>query len=79
MYQLRFDRRNYDIIIEPMKVCGEKYIEKGEVIRFNDIYFVSDDRKLLREFAKKLKQNWREEILYKLEKIDNVIIKNKYR
>lgn len=78
MFQLFHDRDKFIITISPMTVYGENYIVSNEVIRFNDNYYVSDNRKILQDFAKELQQEWIEEYEMKLILAQNMKIKNKY-
>ncbi|MGL4801966.1 MAG: hypothetical protein ACRC18_06845 [Cetobacterium sp.] len=79
MYQLWHDKNKQEMLLAPMEVYGHKYIIPGKVTVFNQNHYICDDRKILREFAKELKQKWIEELEYKLEKANQMKIKNKYK
>lgn len=79
MYQLTHDNYGFEITIEPMSVNGKNIIIPGKVVYFNNTHYVSDDRKILREFAYELKQKWIDELKYKLLTCENMKIKNKYK
>jgi hypothetical protein len=48
--------------------------EKSAMVRFNDCYMFSNDRKLLKEYALDLKKSWEEEYTRKLNAIRSLKI-----
>lgn len=78
MYQLNYDKNKFEIVISPMKVRGTK-VTKGNIAMHNEHIYISDDRKLLLEFAKELKQKWINEFEEKLNLAKEMKIKNKYK
>lgn len=81
MFSLYFSKKDMKIVIEPVKtnsfMCDKKY-RTGEVVRYNDCYYASTDRKKLREFAYSIIEKWRKEAEENLEALNKLKIINKY-
>lgn len=79
MFQLFHNKDKFIITISPMTVYGENYVVSNEVRKFNENYYVSDNRQILQEYAKELQQEWIKEYKTKLTLAQNMKIKNKYK
>lgn len=79
-YRLVHDKKNYELVIQPIKNDSylESYIKPGEVVYYNQNIYVSDERKLLKTLAQELKRTWILELQEQLQKLDEMVIKNKY-
>lgn len=78
-YQLEHNKSEFFIQISPMKVNGSKYIIANQLTYYNEKYYISDNRELLKQKAVELKQQWIDEYTDKLQKSIDMKIKNKYK
>lgn len=80
MYKLYFSKRDFVLKIEPI---GGLMVKENQVtdeaIKFNDFFYVCNNRKILREKAKEIKERWIKETEENLSKFKNMEIKNKYK
>lgn len=78
-YQLYFDRKYKELKITPSKNLMFDYNKAiDKVVQFNDCYFVSSDRKLLREKAYEIKAYWISQTEKELEEFKDIKIVNRY-
>ncbi|KGM93541.1 hypothetical protein IRP63_14200 (plasmid) [Clostridium botulinum] len=79
-YSLYFNKKEKELIIEAIK--NNPYMESkiivGKAVWYNDCYYVSDSRKLLREKGKELQKQWIEETEEDLRELKEMKIKTKY-
>lgn len=73
-YQLYVDKDNCILKISKLTKNLEKeiFIITEKLYRFNDYYYVSTSRKVLKEKALELQLNWKMELEEKLKKINNI-------
>lgn len=76
-YSLYVDKPKLILLIEPNKTLLTNATD--EVKRFNDYYYVCSDRKKLAKKAKELKEQWLREAIDRLNQVENLKIKNKYK
>lgn len=74
IYGLYHNEKTFSLEIKPFKE-GEEF--EG-IKNYNDCYYLSCDRKLLREEATIIKEKWITKREEELEKLKNIKIKNKY-
>lgn len=79
MFQLYFSKEKKELKIEPLKklMIDESKIT-NEVMKYSNCYFVSLDRKALRDKANSLKEKWIKEAEEELNKFKDIKIKVKY-
>ncbi len=56
----------------------EKQCKEDEIVRYNDCFFLSNNRKVLNKLAEELKKNWIEEYKVLFEQYKNMEITKKY-
>jgi hypothetical protein len=75
MYQLYYDKEKFIIEIKPLKAHFKNIPITDEVKVYNQCYYFCNKRKLLKEFALKIKQEWANELLDRLNLVNNIVIK----
>ena len=82
MYKLYHNKNGLEIEISKVKDFQKWFLEipctGNEVVRYNDCYYVSNNRKALNELAKKMKEEWIKDKETLLEQYSNMEIKKKY-
>lgn len=78
MYKLYANKKELKLTIEPLGNICIRFAVTNEVKQHNDIIYVCADIRVLRKFAKELKEQWikEEERLLKLKTLQ---IKTKYK
>lgn len=56
----------------------EKQCKENDIVKYNNCFFLSNNRKELNKLAEEIKQNWIEEYKRLLEQYQNMEIKRKY-
>lgn len=77
MYRLYHDKVKMELRVEPLDNLMIREIT-DKVTVFNSSYYVSTDRKALKDKANSLKAEWLEEAELRVETLKNLKIKNKY-
>ncbi|WP_097026160.1 hypothetical protein [Clostridium peptidivorans] len=79
MFQLYFNKKKKELKIAPLKnLMIDKSKITNEVTRFNDCYFVSLNRKALKDKANAIKEEWIKEVEEELNQFKNLKIQVKY-
>lgn len=53
-------------------------IKSGEIVRYNDMNYVSDVRKLLKQKTNEIQEMWIKECEEELNKLKSIVVKVKY-
>ena len=78
-FYLYHNKKSFDLEIGKIKDgYMDCYIREDEIVEYNDVYMISDDRKMLREKAIQIKEEWISELNTKLEYLSTMKVKNKY-
>lgn len=80
MYRLYINQEKFEMRIEPVgKLFIYDTIDYSEPYLYNSNYTVCTDRKKLQELAKSIKRIWKTTLELKLDQIENMKIRNKYK
>lgn len=78
-FSLYFNKRDKKLIIETITPSNFMYARcTNKVTKFNDCYFICNDRKLLRDKANEIKNTWVEEAEKDLNYLKELKIRTKY-
>ena len=69
--------RNYKTTVMVRRIEDLPLVEEG-IYRFNDCIYLSEDRDKLREFAKRLREEWIGEVESRLKELNEMKIVVKY-
>lgn len=84
LFNLRFNKEDAVLLIEPKKQWPlykhqKDEILKNGIIQFNDCTYLGVDRKILREKAKEIKQEWIKDAEERLRQFTYLKIITKYK
>jgi hypothetical protein len=80
-YELYHNKETLELTIKPSKnklAIGYKEV-KPNIFYYNDCFFVSTDRDILKQFANELKNEWLIEVIDRLDKLEKLRVKIKYQ
>lgn len=74
MYQLFHDKEKCILEIKPLKDVFKNVKITDELLRYNQNYFFCNNRKSLKEFAERMKQEWIDEAQVRLDAVTQIKI-----
>ena len=77
-YSLYYNKKTLELIIKPDKYNKIENMSDDKVYYWNENYYYATNRKVLREKANELKEQWIEETEERLNKLKELKVKTKY-
>ena len=78
VYALYHNKEKVALEIKPWKFQVDESLDYNKLVFLNDCYFLSYDKKVLKQKAEEIKNIWIKEIEENLKKVTNSEIKMKY-